>query len=155
MPAAAETGLALNVPGWPIFSRPARAAAAKSSRSRMSLRPTTQAPGRPPATILAKLDRSGVMPNATCAPPGETRNPVTTSSKISSAPYCVVSRRSPCRNSGVSGTWPKLEPVGSTMIAAISGLPASAASTAARSPGVTRMDFCATPGSTPGVGEPS
>ena len=113
VPAAADTGLALNVPGCAIFSRPARAVTLKSSRSRMSLRPATHAPGSPPATILAKLDRSGRTSNAICAPPLVARKPVTTSSKISSTPCCVHSRRSSWANSAPSGTWPNDEPVGS------------------------------------------
>ena len=62
MPAAADSGLALNVPGWAIFSLPASLVTWKSSRSRMSLRPVTAPPGRPPARIFANVVRSGVMP---------------------------------------------------------------------------------------------
>ncbi len=48
----------------------------------MSLRPVTAPPGNPPARIFANVVRSGRMPYSACAPPGETRKPVTTSSKI-------------------------------------------------------------------------
>ena len=48
MPAAADRGLALNVPGCAIFSLPALLVAWKSSNSRMSLRPVTAPPGSPP-----------------------------------------------------------------------------------------------------------
>ncbi len=153
-PAAEETGLALNVPGWPIFSLPAAFIAAKSRMSRMSLRPATHAPGIPPATIFAKLERSGRMPYSTCAPPEDTRNPVTTSSKISSVPVASVTRRSSCRNSGRIGTCPKLDPVGSRMTAA-TARPASALVTASMSPGGTSTTFSAMPGMTPVVAEPS
>ena len=95
------------------------------------------------------------MPYIICAPPRVLRNPVTTSSKISSASCFLVRSRSPCSYSVVSGTWPKEEPVGSRMIPQMSGLAANAAVAAARSPGATRIDFSATPASTPGVGEPS
>jgi hypothetical protein len=39
----------------------------------MSRLPTTAPPGRPPATILAWMHMSGVMPNAFCAPPDDQR----------------------------------------------------------------------------------
>ena len=93
MPAAAETGLALKVPGCWIFSWPAAAVRAKSSRSSTSARPATAPPGRPPARILASVVRSGVMPNCAWAPPGATRKPVITSSRISSTPCAAVSSR--------------------------------------------------------------
>ena len=43
---------------------------------------------------------SGVTPIAACNPPGETRNPVTTSSKIRIVPACVVRSRNCRRNEG-------------------------------------------------------
>ena len=82
IPAAAETGFALKVPGCPIFSRPWAAAISKSRSSKISLRPATAPPGSPPASIFARVVRSGLILKACCAPPGEQRKPVTTSSKI-------------------------------------------------------------------------
>ncbi len=70
----------------------------------MSLRPVTAPPGKPPARILARVVRSGRMPYSACAPPGDTRKPVTTSSKISSTPCCRVSSRSAVRNAGSIGS---------------------------------------------------
>ena len=100
IPAAADTGLALNVPGWAIFSVPWALATSKSSQSRMSLRPATAPPGMPPATIFASVVISGVIPSAACTPPGDTRKPVTTSSKISTVPACLVRSRRTCKNDG-------------------------------------------------------
>ena len=108
----------------------------------------------PPATIFAKVERSGRTPKAPCAPPGETRKPVTTSSRISSVPARSVAARSACRNSGRNGTCPKLAPVGSRITAATSPR-ASSRSTAGRSPGGASTMPSATPASTPGVGVPS
>ena len=42
--------------------------------------------GMPPPMTLPKADMSGTTPITCCAPPRATRNPVITSSKISSAP---------------------------------------------------------------------
>ena len=51
-------------------------------QSRMSARPAMAAPGRPPAAIFARAVRSGRTPKCAWAPPGATRKPVTTSSKM-------------------------------------------------------------------------
>jgi hypothetical protein len=69
-----------------------------------------------------------VTPASSWAPPGETRNPVTTSSKINRAPAWTVASRRNSRKPGAMGTVPKCPPVGSTMTAAVSP-PASAART--------------------------
>jgi hypothetical protein len=60
----------------------------------MSARPPNAPTGKPPPMILPNVDKSGVMPNRSCAPPRASRKPVITSSKISNAPLaCVMSRR--------------------------------------------------------------
>ena len=101
-PAAAESGFALNVPACAIFVRRFSSGSALVARiAHARLRgPTTAPPGSPPERILASVVRSGVMPSASCAPPGATRKPVTTSSKISSAPARRVSSRSAATNDG-------------------------------------------------------
>ena len=69
--------------------------------------------------ILPSVVRSGGFRSAACAPPSATRNPVITSSKISSAPCRAVSSRSASRNPGAGGTQPMLPTTGSTITAAI------------------------------------
>ena len=98
---------------------------------------------------------SGVTPSAACAPPGDTRNPVTTSSKISTVPLAVLSSRSRRRKSGRIGIRPKLAPVGSMMTAAISRCCSKIAVTPAASFGSASSTSSATPASTPVVGLPS
>ena len=61
--------------------------------SMISLRPPTAATGTPAPSAFASTVRSGRMPNSSCAPPGATRIPVSTSSKISTAPCSVASSR--------------------------------------------------------------
>ena len=93
MPAAAESGLALKVPGWAIFSLPASLVTWKSSRSRMSLRPVDRAARQAAGEDLGQ--RRQVGPDAVGLPArrrGDTRKPVTTSSKISNTPCSAVSR---------------------------------------------------------------
>ena len=116
--------------------------------------PATAPPGNPPATILAKVARSGVTPASACAPPGETRNPVTTSSKIKSVSVDFVSSRKKLRKPGATGTIPVEDPVGSRITAAMSS-DESAAVTPALSFGSTNMTFSAIPVMTPVVGVPS
>ena len=74
---------------------------------------------RPPM-ILPKVVRSGRMPSRSWAPPGATRKPVMTSSKIRIAPWRAVSSRKPARKPGAGNTSPMLPTYGSTMTAAIS-----------------------------------
>ena len=86
MPAAAESGLALNVPWCGIFSRPRRGGGREVEPVEHVV-----APGHRPARQAASQDlrrarqvrRDAEM---AWAPPGETRKPVTTSSKIRSTP---------------------------------------------------------------------
>ena len=80
----------------------------------MSLRPATHAPGSPPATILAKLDRSGRTPNAHLR--AALRRAESGDHLVEDQQRAVLlgdSRRSSCANSAPSGTWPNDEPVGS------------------------------------------
>src|SRR5436190_1861496 len=69
-----------------------------------SARPTSAAPGSPPATAFARHVMSAVTPKYSCAPPGASRKPVTTSSKIRTTPFSFVSWRSALRNAGFVGT---------------------------------------------------
>ncbi len=64
---------------------------------------------------LPKHVRSGVMANASCAPPQPSRNPVITSSKIKMAPTRSHSERSPARKPSTGWTRPMLAATGSTM----------------------------------------
>ena len=57
-PAAADSGLALKVPGCFIFGLPGR----NSRAAKMSARPVRHPPGKPPASTLASVVRSGVTP---------------------------------------------------------------------------------------------
>ena len=57
-----------------------------SSRRMTSRRPTSAASGNPLLIPLPKHARSGVTPKCSWAPPSARRNPVTISSKTSSAP---------------------------------------------------------------------
>ena len=96
-----------------------------------------------------------MIPKARCAPPRETRKPVTTSSKTRMMPFLAVASRSASRNSRLCGTVPKPEPVGSMMAAAMSSSPSIAARIAAMSPGGSKIALVAISGRTPGVGVPS
>ena len=60
------------------------------------------------------------MPNRSWAPPQAMRNPVMTSSKISTAPCALHKPRQASRKPGSGGTTPMLPATGSTMRAAIS-----------------------------------
>ena len=59
------------------------------------------------------------MPKRACAPPGATRNPVITSSKISSAPWRVHCSRSVSRKPGAGSTRFMLPATGSTITPAM------------------------------------
>ena len=122
----------------------------------MSLRPATQAPGSPPATILAKLDRSGRTPNAICAPPRVARKP---GDHLVEDQQRAVLRAEPTQFLRERGVERHLAERRTGRLVdhrrRCRGLVAKASRTAATSPGFSRIDFSATPGSTPGVGEPS
>ena len=61
--------------------------------SMTSARPAMAPTGMPPPRILPRVVRSGVTPTYSWAPPKASRNPVMTSSKMSTAPRLVVSSR--------------------------------------------------------------
>ena len=72
MPAAADSGLALNVPAWATRELRSQSGSPRNAIiDMMSRRPASAPPGRPPATILASVVRSGVTLKYCWAPPGE------------------------------------------------------------------------------------
>ena len=143
-PAAADSGFALNVPLWPMRDALLKPGSSLSwIMSMISALPVTAPPGSPPPSILASVHMSGVTPYSSCAPPLDMRNPVTTSSKISTTPYRSVTSRNSPRKLGLSGVSPMCAPVGSTMTAATSGSPASVRSTSAMSFGSMEMTVLA------------
>ena len=80
LPAAMATGLPDSVPAW--YTGPAGATSSMYSRL-----PPKAPTGMPPPITLPSVDKSGVTPKSSCAPPRATRKPVITSSKISKTPY--------------------------------------------------------------------
>ncbi len=104
----------------------------------MSARPPNAPTGRPPPITLPKVIRSGDHPS--CAPSSPympdrlTRNPVITSSVISSAPSAWAASASPALKPASGGTTPMFAAAASVITAAISpGWRANASRTAARS----------------------
>ena len=87
-PAAVASGFPDSVPAW--YTGPSGASSSISAAG-----PPTAASGSPPPTTLPKIERSGVMPKRSCAPPTPTRKPVITSSNTSSAPLRVHRSRRP------------------------------------------------------------
>ncbi len=79
MPAATATGLPDSVPAW--YTGPSGAIA-----SMMSRRPPNAPTGMPPPITLPSVVRSGTTPVMPCTPCECTRNPVITSSKMSTLP---------------------------------------------------------------------
>src|SRR5580704_463767 len=55
-------------------------------------------PGSPPAITLPRMLISGVIPSVDCIPPGATRKPVTTSSKMSTVPLALHAARATAMN---------------------------------------------------------
>ena len=90
IPAAMPSGFPDSVPAW--YTGPTGA-----TRRISSARPPYAATGSPPPITLPRHVRSGCTPKRDCAPPYATRNPVITSSKTSTAPCTLASRRSPSR----------------------------------------------------------
>ena len=72
--------------GGRTASRPGTRARSGATSAISSARPPYAPIGMPPPMILPSTVRSGRTPKRACAPPRPTRNPVITSSKISSAP---------------------------------------------------------------------
>jgi hypothetical protein len=56
----------------------------------ISFFPPTADMTNPLLNALAKVVRSGLIPKCCCAPPGDTLNPVTTSSKIKGMLFSLV-----------------------------------------------------------------
>ena len=113
VPAAADTGLALNVPGCAIFSRPVRFGDLEVEQVENVLAAGTACARQAAGNDLREAGQVGAHAERHLRPALVARKPVTTSSKISRAPYFAVSSRSSCSESAPSGTWPKDEPVGS------------------------------------------
>ena len=84
----------------------------------MSARPPKAPTGRPPPMTLPRVVRSGVTPKTLWAPPIATRNPVITSSKMSTLPWSSHTARSASRNPGSGSTIPIFPAIGSTITAA-------------------------------------
>src|SRR3954463_12981377 len=99
-----------------------------------SARPPKAAAGSPPPMTFPKVNRSASTGSSPYQPERETRKPVMTSSRISSAPCAAVIRRSAELNPSSGGTTPMLPAAASLMTQAMS-LPRSAktASTAGAS----------------------
>ena len=100
--------------------------------------PPSAATGIPPPMTLPKVNRSGAQPSPEPSrphhPAADTRKPVSTSSRISRAPWARVIVRRPALKPGSGATTPMLAAAASVMTAAIrSPCSANAASTAARS----------------------
>ena len=103
-----------------------------------SARPARAPPGMPPATTFASAVRSGVTPISACAPPGDQRKPVTTSSNTTSVPWARAAAAIAATRAGASGTAPQAAPVGSRITQATSP-PASSASSAPSTNGSTTV----------------
>ena len=93
-----------------------RPSAACSITSRL---PPSAATGKPAPIAFAITVRSGSIPNMPWAPPGPIRKPVSTSSKITSAPASVASSRIRSRYPGAGMMPPQLPRIGSVITAAI------------------------------------
>ena len=108
-PAAVASGFPDSVPAW--YTGPSGASAAMTSA-----RPPKAPMGRPPPMTLPKQREVGRDAETLLAPrPTPRRNPVITSSKISSAPTRSHAARSPSRKPGAGGTRPMLAATGSTI----------------------------------------
>ena len=99
--------------------------------------------------------RSGLIPYASCAPPGAHLNPVTTSSKIRRIPLADVISLTDAKNSSPIGTIPNDDPVGSTITAAISSSLAITDLISEMSCGDTKITLDAILSKTPAVAVPS
>ena len=100
----------------------------------IAARPPNAAAGSPPPMTLPNVMRSGRTPSMPYQPAGPTRNPVMTSSRMSSAPCASQSRRSAALKPGSGATTPMLPAAASVMTQAIaSPCWAKAASAAATS----------------------
>ena len=137
------SGFPDSVPAW--YTGPIGASSDMTSR-----RPPKAPTGKPPPITLPKHHRSGRTPRSSDAPPAPRRNPVMTSSKISSAPARSHAWRSPSRNPATGATSPMLAATGSTMTAATSA-PISGTTLY----GTTRVSATAAAGTPADAGSPS
>ena len=92
-PATQDIGVAAIVPPQSAFLTflPDESSPAPRCAMQSAWPPMPPAPGYPPAMTLPKTVRSGSIPKYPCAPPSPMRNPVTTSSHTSKAPYSWAS----------------------------------------------------------------
>ncbi len=109
------SGFPDNVPAWYTFP-------SGEMTSIISFFPPYAPTGNPPPIIFPRVVISGVIPYTSWAPPNGNRNPVITSSKMSTTPYWVQSFRRPWRYSACGSTQPILPTTGSRMRAATSFL---------------------------------
>src|ERR1700731_1720111 len=123
----------------------------------ISARPPNAAQGSPPPITLPNVTRSPRTPSIPYQPDADTRNPVSTSSMIRSAPLAVHSDLSSSLNPGAGGTTPMFAGQASVITQAISAPRAanSACAAAASLYGSTTVSAAEAP-VTPGVsGRPS
>src|SRR6516225_10724898 len=85
----------------------------------ISARPPNAAAGSPPPITLPNVTRSPATPSSPYQPDDDTRNPVSTSSMISTAPADRHSEASSALNPGAGGTTPMLAGQASVITAAI------------------------------------
>jgi hypothetical protein len=113
----------------------------------ISARPPNAAAGSPPPMTLPNVTRSPATPSTPYQPDGETRNPVSTSSMISTAPADRHSEASRALNPGAGGTTPMFAGQASVITHAIDS--PRAANTADTAPaslyGSTRVSAAAAP----------
>src|SRR5215468_1347756 len=123
-PAAPATGFPDSVPAW--YTGPAGARYAITSA-----RPPNAAAGSPPLMTLPNVNRSASTGSSPYQPAADTRNPVITSSRTSSAPFSTVILRSAALKPGRGDTTPMLAAAASVITHAISGPNRSKASATA------------------------
>lgn len=97
----------------------------------ISVRPPKAAAGRPPPMTFPYVHRSASDGSRPCQPVRETRNPVITSSTMSSAPYAWAIAASCWLKPSRGATTPMLPAAASVMIAAMCGPSAAKASSTA------------------------
>src|SRR5215470_16071674 len=143
-PAAVASGFPDSVPAW--YTGPDGA-----SRSMISARPPNAAAGSPPPITLPNVIRSPATPSRPYQPDLVTRNPVSTSSMMSSEPCSAASAASTSLNPGSGGTTPMFAGHASVIRHAIRGpcaanTPATAAVSLNGSTSVSAAAAPVTPG---------
>ena len=155
VPAAAETGFALKVPGWKIFSRPVSLGRVEVQVVEKLLAPGHGAAGQAAGDDLgvgAHVGRDAEMPLRAAGSDAETGYHL-----VEDQHHAVLRRELPqeAKELGGVGHEPEGAAVGSSMAAAISSSASKAARAASLSPGGSRITWDARSGSTPAVGAPS